>query len=102
MRFTLMELREVLPLVEANKLINMFHAQTRFKAVKKVSRYIPFKSRYGTVGTTLTELNQYDLDDAIKSYEDRILRNEHPHVFKKMVNTLNVLHNVKRLFEDRK
>ena len=95
MRFTIIELREVLPRKEANGLLNKLNSQSKAIPVKQVRRYIPFKSRYGTVGTQLQMLNQYDLYEIIELYEGLLVKEGYRHVKSRIVDTLKLLYRLK-------
>lgn len=96
MRFTIIELRKVLPLDEANRLLIVLNSQKKV-VPKKVSRYIPFKSKYGTESTQLQVLNQYDIDELIEEYENRLTSLAHRHIYKKTLHYTKLFHKIKSL-----
>ena len=96
MKFTIHELREVLPLEVANNFIAVLNSQ-RYVVHRKKSRYMPFKSRYGKESTILQNLNEYDLDEIIELYESRLTSPNHRHVIKGTTKYLKLMYKIKEL-----
>ena len=95
MRFTILELRKVFDNMTAKRMISALNQQRNLVVGTRTVR-VPFTHRFGAVSTMLQTLNVFDLDRAIEAYEERLVSENHRHVYKRTLRMLEKFHKLQQ------